>query len=124
MELKTTIEITDNPPLTFRETIAGMNGNDGSSGSISLICAPVVDPEHPTTLCTRVGSIVQFEHEGRHGNLDLTQLFQEWVEAIGDRPEDDPSIHMSEEEMAQKRFEEREQRKAEFLAEHGKGGGS
>jgi hypothetical protein len=97
-----------------------MTGEDGSEGSISLVVAPIADPHgDPAYMGIRASDVVEFEHEGRHGRLKLSDLFCQWVDALGDRPED-PAPELSEEEMADQMQADRERRTREFLEEHGR----
>jgi hypothetical protein len=113
MELKTTINVNDNPNPMFNELLATLTGDDGTTGSISMLVGPVRSAGgDPEALGIRTSQYVQFEHEGRVGRFDLAEVFTDWVTAIGDRPPT-RERELTEEESAERRHQRLVERRRE-----------
>jgi hypothetical protein len=81
MDLTTTIKVDENPGPMFNSLLATLTGDDGTTGSIAMICGPVTGRD-PDSLGVRTSQYIEFEHEGRSGRIDLSEVFTAWVEAI------------------------------------------
>lgn len=82
MELKATIKVKDDPGPMFNTLLATLTGEDGSKGSIAMLTAPISGSD-PGTMGFRTSQYIEFEHEGRKGRIDLSEVFGAWVDAIG-----------------------------------------
>lgn len=103
MDLTTTIKVTDSPNPMFNELLATLTGDDGTKGSISMLVGPVRSAGgDPDAVGIRTSQFIQFEHEGRTGRFDLSEIFTQWVEAIGDREPD--KVHEATPEEEQERL--------------------
>lgn len=87
MDLTTTIKVADNPPPMFNSLLATLTGDDGTTGSIAMLSGPISGHD-PETLGVRTSQYILFEHEGRHGRIDLSEVFTAWVTALGEREPD------------------------------------
>lgn len=111
MDLTTTIKVNDNPGPMFNSLLATLTGDDGTTGSIAMLAVPISGHD-PESLGVRTSQYIEFEHEGRKGRIDLSELFTAWVEAIGDR-KPDREKELTEEEAAERRHQRLVERRRE-----------